>query len=99
MVKFLNLKIWDDFSVLLWIKCGFMRLVDHEIVFLFTFYSVSAFRGVWVKNEPRTKAWSALITLLWTEQIILITWQESSQMFILLSVVPGFVCGFTWLAV
>lgn len=52
MVKFLNLKIWGDFSVLLWIKCGFMRLVDHDIVFLFTFYSVSAFRGFGLKMNP-----------------------------------------------
>lgn len=83
----------SQFKDLRWFLCSTVNKMwlyetcrSWHCVFIYILQCLS-FSGVWVKNEPRTKAWSALITSLWTEQIILITWRESSQMFILLSVV------------
>lgn len=76
----------SQFKDLRWFLCSTVNKMwvyetcrSWHCVFIYILQCLS-FSGVWVKNEPRTKAWSALITSLWTEQIILITWRESSQM-------------------
>lgn len=77
----------SQFKDLRWFICSTVNKMwiyetcrSWHCVFIYILQCLN-FLGVWVKNEPRTKVWSALMTSsLWTEQIMLITWWESSQM-------------------